>query len=147
MRKEVLASLLYIVLGATFAVASLYHPIGIPSRMGRGFFPLCVGSILAMLGVLMLIKSLVAPDRSETPFSVDLRPLAAILASIVTFAVLLPLAGLYTTTVVTVLVASRAEKGFRLLPAVILGFALAVGAHLCFVVGIGVMLPLWPSIL
>jgi len=146
-RKEVLASLLFVAVGGTFAVASLNHPIGTAASMGRGFFPLCVGAILLMLGVLMLIRSLVVPDRKETPLSVDLRPLAAIVASIVAFAVLLPWAGLYAATIATVLVASRAEAGFNLLPAAILGFGLAVAGHLSFVVGIGLTLPLWPSIL
>ena len=145
--KEVLASLMFVAVGGTFAIASLKHPMGTAASMGRGFFPLCVGAILVTIGVLMLIRSLIKPDRKETPFSVDLRPLAAIVASIVAFAVLLPLAGLYAATVATVLVASRADAGFGLLPAAILGLGLAVAGHLCFVVGIGVTLPLWPSIL
>lgn len=141
-RRETLASLLFMGVGGVFAIASLQHPMGTAVSMGRGFFPFWVGAILAALGVLMLVRSLTA--RGGERLSIDLKPLVAITASILVFAVLLPFAGLYVATVATVLVAARAEKGFGFRAAVALGIGLAVAAHLAFVAGIGLQLPLWP---
>jgi hypothetical protein len=142
-RKETLASLLFVGVGGGFAIASLQHPMGTAVSMGRGFFPFWVGAILAALGVLMLVRSLTDPGGDR--LSVDLKPLVAITASILTFAALLPFAGLYVATVAAVLVASRADTSFGFRSAAALGLGLAVAAHLTFVAGIGLQLPLWPS--
>ena len=141
--KESLTGVLFTGVGGIFAVASLKHPMGTTVSMGRGFFPFWVGLILAALGMLILFRSL--QSRAGDRLSVELRPLAAITASIVTFAVLLPFAGLYIATLATVLVATRADASFSLHSAAALGLGLAIAAHLAFVAGIGLQLPLWPD--
>jgi hypothetical protein len=146
-RKQVLTSLLFIMIGGTFAIAARNHPMGTAASMGRGFFPFWVGAILTAIGGLTLFRSQAAPDPKETPFTVDLKPLALIVLSVVAFAILLPITGLYATILATVLLASRADAGFSVLAAAILGLCLAVAAHLAFVIGLGLSIPLWPSIL
>lgn len=141
--RETLASLLFIGIGGVFAIASLQHPMGTAVSMGRGFFPFWVGAILAALGVLMLVRSLAA--RGGERLAIDLKPVVAITASILAFAILLPFGGLYVATVATVLIAARAERDFGFRAAVALGLGLAVAAHLAFIAGIGLQLPLWPN--
>ncbi len=62
-QKDFYSGLLYTVVGAAFAYGAISYNIGTAARMGPGYFPLLLGVMLAIIGAIVLLKSLVV----ETP--------------------------------------------------------------------------------
>ena len=56
--QDFLAGLLFLAFGVGFGWAATRHPLGSATDMGPGFFPLLMGLLLALLGVLILFKAL-----------------------------------------------------------------------------------------
>ena len=52
--KDVLAGLALAAFGVAFAIGAMTYTVGSPVRMGPGFFPLIVGALLAVLGVVVV---------------------------------------------------------------------------------------------
>jgi hypothetical protein len=55
--KDVLSGLVFLGFGLAFAVGATTYNIGSPARMGPGFYPLLVGVILVILGVVIVVRS------------------------------------------------------------------------------------------
>lgn len=56
--QDFLAGLLFLAFGVGFGWAATRHPLGSAADMGPGFFPLLMGLLLCLLGVLILFKAL-----------------------------------------------------------------------------------------
>jgi hypothetical protein len=56
--QDFLAGLLFLAFGVGFGWAATRHPLGSAADMGPGFFPLLMGLLLCLLGVLTLFKAL-----------------------------------------------------------------------------------------
>ena len=56
--QDFLAGLLFLAFGVGFGWAATRHPLGSAADMGPGFFPLLMGLLLGLLGVLILFKAL-----------------------------------------------------------------------------------------
>ncbi|WP_369335852.1 tripartite tricarboxylate transporter TctB family protein, partial [Halomonas sp. ND22Bw] len=50
---------MFTAVGATFAVGATTYNIGDGARMGPGYFPLMLGVLLAVLGLLIIFQALV----------------------------------------------------------------------------------------
>ena len=51
-QKDFFSGLLYTVVGAAFAYGATSYNLGTGARMGPGYFPLLLGSILAIIGAI-----------------------------------------------------------------------------------------------
>ncbi len=56
--QDFLAGLLFLFFGVGFGWAATRHPLGSEADMGPGFFPLLMGLLLGLLGLLILFKAL-----------------------------------------------------------------------------------------
>jgi hypothetical protein len=145
---EVLAGLLFCLLGLGFGLEALSYRFGSPARMGSGFFPVVVALALFAMGAVIAIQGLRggagAGDRVQWG---RLAPLLLILGAIGLFALLLGPLGYLGASFVTVIVTSFAGPplswGARLLQAA----ALAAVSAAVFIWGLGVPIPLWPGFL
>lgn len=117
--------------------------IGSARRMGPGFFPLCVGLILAGLGGIVLAGSFV--QSAKMP-EVDLRACVSVLASLAVFAFLLKTFGLLPAIAALVGIASLADRTTRARQVLALIAVLCVLCWLVFRLGLGMPLPVlkWP---
>jgi hypothetical protein len=153
-QKDFYSGLLYTVVGAAFAYGATSYNIGTGARMGPGYFPLLLGSILAIIGGIILFKSLVV----ETPTgdrvgSWAWKPLSFIIAGNLLFGVLLgglpsiklPAMGLIVAIYGTTLVVSMAGDKFKLKEVLILATVLSVLSYLAFIVLLKLQFPVWPS--
>jgi hypothetical protein len=153
-QKDFYSGLLYTVVGAAFAYGATSYNIGTGARMGPGYFPLLLGSILAIIGGIVLFKSLVV----ETPTgdrvgSWAWKPLSFIIAGNLLFGVLLgglpsikfPAMGLIVAIYGTTLVVSMAGDKFKLKEVLILATVLSVLSYLAFIVLLKLQFPVWPS--
>ncbi|MCE2857099.1 MAG: tripartite tricarboxylate transporter TctB family protein [Comamonadaceae bacterium] len=153
-QKDFYSGLLYTVVGAAFAYGATSYNIGTGARMGPGYFPLLLGTILAIIGGIILFKALVV----ETPTgdrvgSWAWKPLSFIIAGNLLFGILLgglpsikfPAMGLIVAIYGTTLVVSMAGDKFKLKEVLILATILSVMSYLAFIVLLKLQFPVWPS--
>ena len=153
-QKDFYSGLLYTVVGAAFAYGATSYNIGTGARMGPGYFPLLLGSLLAIIGGIIIFKSLVV----ETPTgdrvgSWAWKPLSFIIAGNLLFGVLLgglpsiklPAMGLIVAIYGTTLVVSMAGDKFKLKEVLVLATVLSVLSYLAFIVLLKLQFPVWPS--
>jgi hypothetical protein len=137
------AGALFIVVGIGSAVLSFGYQLGTPGRMGSGFFPFCLGLILAGLGVLLVVQSCATASSHDRLVRWDAKSLLVILASVLAFALLLPTLGLMLAIVGLVVVSSFADRGFRWV--VVFPTALILAA-ICYAIFVyALQLPAWPD--
>ena len=141
-----LLALLFGGLGLFAAVyASIHYQVGSALRMGPGYFPIGVGGLVALLGLVLVARSLRAPGaRLVLP---RLRPVALVLGAGVAFGYLLKPLGLVLATAMLVIVAAAGGHEFRWREALPLALALAAFAVGVFVYGLELPFPLWPEAL
>ena len=153
-QKDFYSGLLYTVVGAAFAYGATSYNVGTAARMGPGYFPLLLGSLLTIIGGIIIFKSLVV----ETPTgdrvgSWAWKPLSFIIAGNLLFGVLLgglpsiklPAMGLIVAIYGTTLVVSMAGDKFKLKEVLILATVLSVMSYLAFIVLLKLQFPVWPS--
>lgn len=136
-RWEIGAALLVFALGLLLVWEGMSYPLGSPVRMGPGFFPVSVGLILIGFGVALVfdVRHLDTP-----PPDLHLRPLVAIVAGLLAFAVMLDRFGLIPATVVLVALSALGDRPLR--PRAIAGTAVVVAAigYFVFLRGFGIQL-------
>lgn len=145
-RPGFISGLLYLVTGLAFAGLTLFaYPLGTPSRMGPGFFPFWLGTLLSLTGIFILLRLMKQAERASfvrTP----LRPLLWILTAIALFALTLDSLGLVIAVMLLVLVSGQARRDTSLKQGLILGGVAALFSTLVFVKGLGLLMPLWPNL-
>ena len=102
--------------------------------------------ILAGLGALALFEALTIETEDGEPIGAFAwKPLATILASVVLFGFLLPRLGMALTIPILVVIASLAGDEFHWRGVIISSVALAVGSWLIFILGLKLVIPVWPT--
>jgi hypothetical protein len=153
-QKDFFSGLMFAVIGGAFAYGATSYNIGTGARMGPGYFPLSLGVLLALLGSLVMFKSLVV----ETPHGDKIggwawKPLLYIICGNVLFGILLgglpslklPAMGLIAAIYGTTIVVSKAGDVFVLKEVLILSTVLSIGSYLAFVVLLKLQFPVWPT--
>lgn len=129
--------LLLLLVSLYFVIQGTSYGLGTMQRMQAGTFPVLVGACLAIICVLMLLR--VPPEDEEARW--DVRPLAAVMAALVAFGLLVRTAGLVPAIWAAMAVAALGDPNVRWirLAAVMAGVALA--AWLLFTVMLRLPLP------
>lgn len=152
--KDFFAGLLFLVLGTGYGWGATGYALGSAARMGPGYFPLLVGVLLAVIGVLVMFKALVIETEGGARIGAwAWRPLVFVLGGNVLFGLLLvglpawhlPGMGLIVAIYGLVLVAGMASREFRVRDALLLATVLAAGCYVVFVRALNMTLPVWPS--
>ena len=140
--RDFCAGLIFLFFGALAAYIARDYPMGSAARMGPGYFPYLLGILLALLGVVICIKSLVA--HGERIESASLRALLLVLGAIGVFAGTIESAGIVIATALLVGIGAAASPESRLREVVVLivfMLALAVGL---FTYGLGLPFKIFP---
>jgi hypothetical protein len=125
------------------------------ARMGPGYFPLMLGVLLALLGLIILLRGWrrdTAQRQAVGPWA--WKPLFFIVASNLLFGVLLgglpalglPAMGFIAAIFGLTVVAGMAGERFSLKESLLLATVLAVGSYLAFVLLLQLPLDVWPGI-
>jgi hypothetical protein len=125
--------------------AAWHYKIGTAVRMGPGYFPLWVGGIVFVLGLVLALRAL----RIEGPPlpRLEWRPLVFILGGSIAYGYTLKPLGLIASTLLLVIISAAGGHEFRWREAILLAAALAVFSILVFVYALGLPFPLWPEAL
>lgn len=129
------------VIGLGFAVyGHVHYAMGTSARMGPGYFPIVLGWLLAVLGLLVALPAF---WRQGTPIVVQWKNLAFSVASLLVFAALLRTGGIILAAFTASLVALVPAR-MRLRTRFTVSAVVALITVLIFVVGLQMVLPTWP---
>lgn len=121
------------------------YKLGTAVRMGPGYFPTWIGALVALLGLVLVVRSL-RLDGPPLP-RMQLRPIVLILGASVAFGYLLKPLGLIIATLLLVIASAFGGHEFRWREVLPLAIGLAVFSFAVFVYGLGLPFPLWPQAL
>lgn len=132
-------------------IFSTHLPLGTALRMGPGFVPRAVAFGLIFVAAGLALRGLLALRRRARPAAVEApvhwRGTASIGVSVLAFATLIQPIGLLASAVITVFVASLAQEGDGARQRVLLAGGLAAVAGAVFAYGLGLPLPILPTVL
>ncbi len=147
-QKDFWSGLMFIVAGVGFAWGATNYSFGSAARPGPGYFPFGLGILLAILGGLILLKSMAGKATEDDRIGkIAWRPLLLITLGVVVFGLALPKLGLIISLPLLVLIASYAGDEFRILEVIINSIVLTVFSWVIFIWGLNLTIPLWPSFL
>lgn len=139
--KDFWAGVLYAAFGAVALALARDYPVGTTARMGPGYFPIVLGTVLAMFGLSAILRSFLRDGERVDPLA--WKPLGLVTIGVVSFAWLLPRIGLPLALVVLVLIPASASGHFRLgLKPLALMVLLVAFCTLLFVEALGVPMPI-----
>jgi hypothetical protein len=153
-QKDFAAGLMFTVVGIGFAWGATNYTIGNGARMGPGYFPLMLGILLAVLGLIVTFTALVVEtENGDRIGSIAWKPLGFIIGANLLFGILLaglpklgiPAMGLIVAIYGLVFVAALAGDEFKAKEVAVLATVLAVGSYLAFVVLLKLQFPVWPT--
>jgi hypothetical protein len=153
-RKDFVAGLIFAAAGVAFGGGATHYSIGDGASMGPGYFPLLLGIVLAIIGVVMMFQSLVLETSDGNPIGPwAWHPLCYISAASFLFAALLggipslkiPAMGMVAAIYALVMVSALAGKPFRWLGAFIAATLLAAVSWLALVWWLKLPLQVWPG--
>ena len=137
------AGLIFLFFGVLAAYIARDYPMGSAVRMGSGYFPYLLGILLALLGVMICIKSLLI--HGERIESTSLRALLLVLGAVGVFAGTIESAGIVIATTLLVGIGAAASPESRLREvAVLVVFLLAVAVGV-FTYGLGLPFKIFPA--
>lgn len=133
--KDLGAGGVFVGFGLAFASTASTYDVGTALQMGPGFFPLALGGLLVLLGLLIAAKALVAPETGELG-PVPWRSAALLVAAIMFFGFAVRGLGILPTLFVSVLLAALAGRQIRIVSALVIAVSLTVLSVLIFVVAL-----------
>ena len=145
-QKDFWSGLMFIATGLGFAAGASNYSFGTSARPGPGYFPFGLGILLALLGALVLFKSLTIETEGGDPVgAIPWKPLGLITLSVVVFGLALPKLGMVVSLPLLILIASLAGDEFRLKEVLINIVVLTLGSWAIFIKGLNLVIPLWPT--
>jgi len=135
---DLLTGLLFLGLGGFVLVYGARYPIGSAVRMGPGYFPRLISSGLALLGLVLIIRSLLR--GGETLGAIALRPLVVVVLGTFAFGLLIERAGFWLASIALVFASRLVERELRV--AEVAGLALVLTALITVIFRYGLGLPM-----
>lgn len=143
--KDVYAGAFFVLLGALGLWIGADYAPGTAARMGAGFVPRLLCWALLGMGVIITATGLASAGRGMDRW--ELRPLIAVLGSVLVFATLIETTGLVPATLGMALVAATGSQETRWLETTIASVVLAAASALVFVRGLGMTMKILPGVL
>ena len=155
-QKDFFSGLMFLLVGIAFAWGAGSYSIGTGARMGPGYFPMVLGVLLAGLGLIIAITSVVVETPDGDPVgSFAWKPLVFIIAGNLVFgasigglpSIGLPPMGLIFGIFALTFVASNAGDEFKFKEVLILAIILSVFSYGAFIMLLKLQFPVWPTFL
>ena len=144
-QKDFWSGLMFLMIGLAFAWGATEYSFGSSASPGPGYFPFCLGLLLALLGGLLLFKALsIEADGGDPIGKVAWKPLLILVTAILAFGLGLERLGLVVTLPILVVMAAWAGDEFRWRDALLNALVLTAGSWVIFVWGLKLAIPVWP---
>jgi hypothetical protein len=146
-QRDFFSGLMFLVVGVVFAVGATNYSMGSSAKPGAGYFPLILSALMAILGAVVLFKSLtIETEGGDLIGPIAWRPLIVIVASIAIFGATINQLGLLISVPLLILISSLAGDEFKWLGVLINCIVLTFFSWLIFVYGLKLTIPVWPSV-
>ncbi len=141
--KDFWAGLMFIAFGLFFLFVARNYQMGSAVRMGPAYFPTVLGGMMAVLGGIVFLQSLVfaGPKIPKMSF----KPIFFISLALILFGYLLKPLGFILALVIMIFVSAFGGHEFRAKEVTILAVLLIIFSVLVFVKGLTLPFPLWPA--
>ena len=137
---DLLTGLLFVALGGFAIVYGSRYALGTAARMGPGYFPMLVSAGLTLIGVVLVVRALLA--TGEALGAIGWRPLVLVLAGVLAFGLLIDRLGLLAAGIALIVAARLADREFRWFEAALLAVGLTLAAAGVFLYGLGLPIKL-----
>jgi hypothetical protein len=144
--KDFWSGVMFVAFGGGMAtIAVMNYQMGSAVRMGPAYFPVVLGAILAILGLILLVRSVAL--RGEKVPTFHFRPLLFILVACLAFAYTLKPLGLTGATLLLVFISAYGGHEFNWKEVAIVYVVLIIFSVLVFVKGLTLPFPICPEAL
>lgn len=138
--KDFLSGLLFVAFGGIFLVVAQDYSLGTLRRMGPGWFPTAVASLLVGVGVVMVAKSFLGARQPGPAF--DWVKLAIVSVALFLFSLTLRGAGVVVAVVLLVMVSAQAYQPVNQVRMAITAIGLGIFCAIVFVKFLGLPFPI-----
>ena len=153
-QADFFSGVMFAAVGAAFAVGATTYNVGNGARMGPGYFPLMLGILLGVLGLIIIFQSLVVETAGGDKIGKwAWKQVVFILGANLAFGILLgglpslgvPAMGMIIAIYALVLIASLAGNEFDLKKVLVLATVLAIGSYIAFIWALKLQIQVWPT--
>ena len=145
-QRDFWSGLMFVTVGVVFAIGATNYSMGTSARPGAGYFPMILSVAMALLGAVVLFKSLTIETEGGDPIGAFAwRPLLVIVASISVFGFALPVLGMFITIPLLIVMVSFAGDEFGWLGVLLNCIVLTAGSWVIFIWGLHMTIPLKPA--
>lgn len=138
--KDFWTGVIFLAIGGAAVVLARDYPFGTTFKMGPGYFPAVLGTLLAIVGLIAALRGLMRTGTAVGVFAY--REIALVLVATLLFGLLLRGAGLIVAVLVLVMVGAYASRFFRWGTAVALGAGMAAFCVVVFIKALGMTVPM-----
>jgi len=139
-RHDIIGGFTLTALGLFVVFYSQRYEFGDLNRMGPGYFPVALGVLLTVLGLIIAIPALF---REGERIHFDGAPFLLVVGSLAAFAMALKPLGIVAATVISVVISSMAsEMSWK--ARALLAIGVAAITYVVFIFGLSMVIPVWP---
>jgi hypothetical protein len=138
--KDFWTGLIYIFFGLSAVLLARDYGMGTALKMGPAYFPTILGGLLAVIGLISLIRSFI--ERGSPIGGFAFKGLLLVVGSTLLFGLVVRGAGLAVALPLLVIISAYASVRFRWGPSLALAAGITLFCILVFLKGLGVPLPI-----
>jgi hypothetical protein len=138
--KDFLSGLLFVAFGGLFLYVAQDYSFGTLRRMGPGWFPAAVSSMLVGVGLFMVVKSFFGARRPGPAF--DFLKLAIVSVALFIFSITLRGAGVMVAVFLLVMISAQAYQPVNQVRMAMMAVGLGVFCAIVFVRFLGLPFPI-----
>jgi hypothetical protein len=139
--RDILAGLIFIAFGLTFAAISLTYQLGTAFKMGPGYFPFVLGLLLVLLGLAITVDGFLKSETQELG-EIPWRGLVLLTAAVIVFGLGVRRLGLAPSLFLAAFLAALSSVRTSMLAALIMAAGLTALCVVIFVFSLGMPVPL-----
>src|SRR5882757_1698257 len=141
--KDFWTGIMFLAFAAVALLAAHGYALGTAGRMGPGYFPMLLGGVLALLGLILVVRSFAIDGEPVT--RLHLLPLVVIAIAVCLFGLLIERLGLVVSLVAVTIVSALASRESQPVEYTALALVLAAFSVGVFVYALRLPLPVWPA--
>jgi hypothetical protein len=128
--KDFWIGIIFLFFGVAAVVIGQDYPMGRAGKMGPAYFPTVLGTLLAVVGLIGVVRSFIR--RGDAVGKFYIKELVLILSAVILFGVLMRGAGLVPAVIVLIVLSAYASPKFKWNEALLLAVGLAGFSYLVF---------------
>jgi hypothetical protein len=141
--KDRVGAGLLMVLGVAIVLQGLTYRMGSLTRMGAGFIPVVLGTLLTLVGVAIWLTADPGDFGDAKSMPTEWRGWLCVLAGVLAFVVFGVYGGLVPATFLSVFIAALGDRGNSVRASALLATGITVAGVLIFVFGLKMTFPLF----